>query len=490
MKSTLNRLLSVMTAAVLCFGMTACKSSTKTYYLSDYSDITTTSGDSSNTDVGTSDGTSGDSQTSGSGNATGTSGGTIQSGGVLSGGKQDTSKAKTKEQVIASMPDKLKNTEIHYFYWHDPHERMEAPALEEFEKKTGIKLVSELSSANDFFSELVSRVAAGNSPDMVRCRFTDPYALVGLQPITNTGFDFSDPAWSKDIMSAYTVNGKCYAVNLANTAILDVGVMYYNRKTLKDADMEDPYDLWKAGKWTWSKFWDMCTEFVESKRGREGYYGATFEYTNAYVLSMGSDVISYDSNTGKYTNNLNNSTLVSSWTRTVEAIETKQLYKGHDMNSFETGKILFMFSGPFSARTDDSRQVTMKKRGQLGVVPMPTDSNYQILYETTAFAVPVGAKNGAAVPYLLRWMLDQTSYDMDKVYCDSQAREAVEYAISRGNYTLPHYSRIMDQGETKCEFKVVAAGSKQIKSYFDSISPQLDAAIAAANKRMLTLDGQ
>ncbi|MBR2339010.1 MAG: extracellular solute-binding protein, partial [Clostridia bacterium] len=416
--------------------------------------------------------------------------------GVLTVGDVDLSKALTKEQVVAKMPANLKNTKIHYFYWHDPYKRMEEPALKDFEKKTGISIDFEFGAANDFYQLLAGKVAAEKAPDMVRCRYTDPYALVGLQPVNTEkiGFDFSDPAWDKAIMSAYTVNGKCYAVNLVNSAILDVGVMYYNRKAMEDAgwDEDEPYNLWKEGKWTWNKFWEMCDEFVELKNssGRSGYYGATFEYGNAYVLSMGPDAVYYDGKTSKYYNNLSDSTLLNSYKKTMAARESGALYTAHDMNNFENGKILFMFSGPFSCRTKDERQTTMKKRGYLGTVPMPTDSKYQILYETTAFAIPDGAKNPKAVPYLLRWILDQSSYDMDEVYCDSKAAEAVNYAIARGVYTLPHSNRVMSNGDTPFTFNAMAQDAAQLKTYFDSVSPLLDSAVESANKAQNNLIGQ
>ena len=71
-------------------------------------------------------------------------------------------------------------------------------------------------------------------------------------------------------MKDYTFNGKCYAVNLNDSAISDVSVIYYNKKALQDAEMEDPYQIWKKNPkaWTWEKFWSMCEQFVNANKNR------------------------------------------------------------------------------------------------------------------------------------------------------------------------------------------------------------------------------
>ena len=85
-------------------------------------------------------------------------------------------------------------------------------------------------------------------------------------------------------MKDYTFNGKCYAVNLNDSAISDVSVIYYNKKALQDAEMEDPYQIWKKNPkaWTWEKFWSMCEQFVNANKNKSGYSGATFEYGDSY----------------------------------------------------------------------------------------------------------------------------------------------------------------------------------------------------------------
>ena len=505
MNTNFKRVLCLLLAVVLCFALTACGSDGDTDTTTTTADntVTTTTVDNTVTTTTVDDGDT----TTAEGDTTTTVDNAVKttttkqkvttttknndnstiSGGVL-GGSDNSGKGLTRDEVIAKMPANLKNTKVVYFYWHNPHDRMEGPALKEFKNKTGIELVYEESSANEFYGELTARVTAGNAPDMVRNRFTSVYALAGLQPVENSGFDFSDPEWDRAIMSAYTVNGKCYGINIRNSAILDVRVMYYNRRALKaTSGLKDPYELWKKGEWTWDKFWEMCEAFVASKRGAAGYYGASFEYQNAYASTRSKDFIYFDAATNKYVNNTKDPDIITAWTITKEKADKGILTFGDRLTDFDEGKILFFSSGPFSCRTLDPRAKVLKVKKNLGTVPMPTEAatKYTQLYEVTAFGIPIGAKNAAAVPYLVRYITDQASYDMSEVYCDENALTSVNEMISRGNFIVSHVAgHITSRADNPVSVDLL---SDNLKTELDSKSPAIDAAIEEANNRLLTL---
>lgn len=89
----------------------------------------------------------------------------------------------TRDQVMAKMPAKLKNTTINYFYWNDPYANMEKEVYENFTKLTGIKVVYQQASYADYLTELSTRVASGKSPDMVRMLNNSVARIKSLQPI-------------------------------------------------------------------------------------------------------------------------------------------------------------------------------------------------------------------------------------------------------------------------------------------------------------------
>ena len=395
--------------------------------------------------------------------------------------KDDSSKktSLTKEQVIAKMPAKLKGTTIKYMYWWNPKDQMEAEAIASFEKKTGIKIQPIVASYNGFYSEVAAKIAAGDSPDIVRLMFADSTTLNLLQPITNSGFDFNDTAWHEKVLADYTFNGNTYAVNLAKSAVMDYAVIYYNKNALKAAEMQDPYTLWKKNpsSWTWAKFWQMCDEFVKAnKKSSDTYYGSVFEYPDAFVRAMGGCVYDYDSKNGKYINKITSNAMKVGWQRTLSAIDKKWLAQEFDVSLFDSGKALFYWSGPYSVRKGDARQEALKKQNALGIVPLPTDSKNQTLYEYTAFGICKGAKNAAAAPYYLRWVLDQSSYDMDNLYATKEASEVMKYVSSKENlfYGSYWYTALFND--------LYNGGTNQVQSVLDSYKNTVNLTVQKLNE--------
>ena len=393
----------------------------------------------------------------------------------------DSSKKKTslsRDEVIAKMPSNLKGTTIKYMYWWNPKNQMEKDAIASFEKATGCKIEPVVASYSDFITQLTAKVAAGDSPDIVRLLGNLTNRTSALQPITNSGFDFNDTFWDSQVMKDYTFNGKVFATNAKNSAIMDYAVIYYNKNALKNAEMEDPYTIWKntPNEWTWTNFWKMCDEFVKANNNRAGYYGATFEYLDAYVFALNGYATTYNSAKGKYVSGLTNKATIVGWQRTLDAIDKKWLVPSHDVTAFDNAKILFFWSGPYSARTEDARQEALKSQNALGIVPLPTDSKVQNLYEYTAFGIPEGAKNAAAVPYYLRWVLDQNSYDMSKVWYNAEAKEVMDYVASSDKISYNH------SYVPGLESDLKKGGSKQVESVLNSYTNVVNALIEDENK--------
>ncbi len=392
--------------------------------------------------------------------------------------------ASSCDSFIASMPQNLKGSTLTYFYWWDPKTQIEKDAIAAFEKKTGITVKTEIGSYKTFQTELAAKIAAGNSPDMVRLLSNAMYQIKCLQPITNSGYDFSDDIWWKKLKNDYTFDGKTYAVNIRpkDAAILDTYMIYYNKRALKAADMKDPYQIWKnnPSDWTWNKLWSMCEEFVNANNNKSGYYGIAFQYNNAYVRMFGCANYDYNPATGKWENYMSSPELAKRWSELI-SYNTKGLSAvNNDATSFQRAKILFNGAGPFAARVGDQTHQVLKDRGELGVVPLPTDTPYQLLYEYTAFGIPQGAKNAAAVPYYLRYVLDKNNYNLDKVYIDAQAKDVVEHTLS---YADDKY--FFGENElSELRQKLVAGTADQVKSTLESYEGKIQESVDSSNEQI------
>lgn len=50
----------------------------------------------------------------------------------------------------------------------------------------------------------------------------------------------------------------------------------YNMEMIENAGLEDPYDLWKRGEWTWDVFLDYAQKLTTGE-GTDKVYGFTSE---------------------------------------------------------------------------------------------------------------------------------------------------------------------------------------------------------------------
>lgn len=111
--------------------------------------------------------------------------------GTTSVPKENQIGGKSWEQVLASMPSKLKGTTVTMYNWNPASEYTGAPTvIQEFEEETGIKVEWNTVNFDVYVSRLASLIASGESPDLVRTRTPVPERLVSFQPLSAANFDF------------------------------------------------------------------------------------------------------------------------------------------------------------------------------------------------------------------------------------------------------------------------------------------------------------
>ncbi|MCR4889733.1 MAG: ABC transporter substrate-binding protein [Ruminococcus sp.] len=89
--------------------------------------------------------------------------------------------------------------------------------------------------------------------------------------------DFDKPLWEdvKDVNDEFMWNGKHYLAFVQATG--DKVGCIYNRKTIQEAGLDDPADLYAEGKWDWNAFEDMLQKFVDTDKQQYGIDGWWFE---------------------------------------------------------------------------------------------------------------------------------------------------------------------------------------------------------------------
>ena len=411
-------------------------------------------------------------------------------------GKDSTANANGEEtslsldEVMDSMPSSLKGTTINYFIWYDPMETVEADVIKDFEAKTGCKVNIQIGSYVNYITELNAKVSTGDAPDVVRMLNNGISRVKSLQPLDTANFNFNDTAWDKATMKDYTYNGKSYATNLVNTAFYDGLVVLYNKDNLEQNGIDDPYELWKNGQWTWSTFEKLATQY---KKLGEDYIGASFCPIDAYAMSKGTGYVTY--NGTEYVNNMSDPTLTAAWKQTLNWVKSGVVSKNiWEMDKFMAGKCGFFFASISGARTKDTGYRKFKAKKQLAVAPMPSSDDgskdYQPLIEYSAWGIPQGAKNPEAVPYFLRFMLDMKNYSGDLFISDA-AEEIYKEMISNPNRQADAAGdTITDDSGINAgaiSYEVLQSDPEQISTILQNYAGVVSDAVSKANEQISRL---
>lgn len=384
-------------------------------------------------------------------------------------------------QLLKNIPEKLKGTTLTFMYWEDLKNTDYGNVIAEFEKRSGITVKTKVITKNDYYTELAGAIAAGNSPDMVKCIYNQSHVVKNLQPIDCTGFNFNADGWDTEIMKDFTFNGKTYAMQTKNSPQYDACVVYYNKKALRKADMEDPYTIWKnnPSSWTWDKLWSMCETFLNKNGNKEGYYGIGFGIEEAYVRCFNGGFYGFDNNSGKFVSYMKASETLNRYTTLMDKISKRYSNSTWDKNSFVMGNTLFACT--FSSALEKNNAYWSQLGDNVGCVPIPTDSTSVPGFEYNTYGVPIGAKNAAAVPYFVRFVFDPEIYDMNDFYKSEQAKEIIDYTKNKAKLCY-NYGWTWEIWNA-----MVKGGSAQVKTVLDTYAPKIDDTVAVANGELASL---
>lgn len=479
MKKRILSVLSLILAIALAFSCAACgKDSEPTTDVGGNDDFFTDTEVEVSTEETTdaSQAQTGNTQQSGS---TSTSQGGSQTGAVTVGGK-------SWAEVKKSIPAKLKGSTVEIVNWNPASEYAGASeAIKKFTKETGIKVKWTVIDYSVYFTKLASRVATDTAPDVCRTRTPNIMTLQNFQPISASGYDFSDAAWDQLTMKHYTVNGKAYATCLKGTHIATPQMIFYNRDAIKKYDLEDPYKLWKAGKWTWDKLLEMGETFRKVSGNESAIASSNYDPFLPFFGVQGP--VEYDGT--KYYSVIKTEKYLKVM-QTITNLHTGTHFMEHgNSGNFDSGNILFSLGTTIYARRKNAWYSSLKSSGSLGTVPFPTISGQpyiQGMGEYEAYAIAKGAKNAVAVPYFLRYYLDPANYDMKSFFVDNQALEVHNWCMSQTNTSWPTYNGGI------ADYQDAFGGmfntpSDQVKNFIDSNAAVIDTRVKTYNETIAKL---
>lgn len=400
------------------------------------------------------------------------------------------------DEIKEQIPEELVGTTVTVYNWNPANFATGSViAIEKFEEETGINVEWITGSYDTYATDIAAMVTAEDAPDIVRMRDADFAMMKLLKPLSEVDYDFTDQAWNHDLMKEYQVNGENYAVALDNTPYVNPLIMYYNKAFIKKYNLEDPYELWKNGEWTWDKCMEITEQFLDA--AGDTYNGLALYMGTDYATSLGTTMFSYEPESSQYVSHMSDTNLVKGWQFVAQNVKKGLIMDRVYQNTFfEKELLLFCNIGSIGARTTHNYFVQQKENGTLGTVPLPSvdgqEEYYQYHTELEAYAIPQGAKNAEAAAYFLRYYLDAEHYDMNAFYCDEQAKEVVDWCMQQP--VVSDMQRIIYKDQygvdwTDIAYNLMLSDVGQIKTHLDTYSPIIDTIVETGNKTLTTMSG-
>lgn len=381
------------------------------------------------------------------------------------------------KELKKNIPSKLNGKTIKVYNWNPMSEYPGlSKTIQNFTKETNIKVEWITENYDTYLSKLASLTASDKAPDIARTHSGAPHMWNVLQPISESGFkDFSNSLWDQAQIKFNTAKGKTYSINTTDTIMGSMYILFYNKSLINKYGFDDPYKLWKSGKWTLEVFEQMLYDF-KNETSQPAYsaqaYGLEAYLTNMYGFN---GEVYFDGT--KYVTNVDNPEILKILQHVADLRNKDGLIDGANVNNFDKGNRLFYDGSGVLVKRLNSYAATVKSAGALGTVPYPTvperNERYS-LYGGEGFGIPKGAKYPEALPYYVFYVTDKSRYDLKTFFPNEQAQEVYEYLQS-----LPASNKFNSVGWDKLIHQFYYGDPNAGYSIFDEIKNVTGAQIAA-----------
>ncbi len=271
--------------------------------------------------------------------------------------------------------------------------------------------------------------------------------------------DLSKPYWDASSRETLTFGGKLYYghCDISFDHYESMAVLFYNGQLLTDNNItETPYDLYKSGKWTLDKMYDMMQTVAKDANGDGkmdesndiyGWAGREFEYLPS-LYSSNTSLIKYDDTQSTYVLNLVDETVMSVGDKLNKIInDTNLALPGRNdttRNLFKEGKVLF-----YSRLMGDYRNLR-DKEDDYGIISYPsleenTDGKVYI-QNTFTIMIPADCEDDERLATLIEDLAADTYDNVLNVYIDKavigkgtrdqQSAELLREFIQKRTYDL------------------------------------------------------
>ncbi len=201
------------------------------------------------------------------------------------------------DSVMATLPDAdVENKEVkwlaHYTKNPGTDGQSKGVGLEMFEQKYGMHIKDYSTTWDTRWDDLSTYVLGGEGIDIWPGDDTANFpkgVISGMFQPVDDYIDINDAVWqnTRAGMDIFSFGGKHFSFV---TQITAEQVCIYNKSTIEENGLDDPWELYEAGNWNWDTFKGMLQDFVDPENGLYGLDGWYYEkslWTSAGATAVG-----------------------------------------------------------------------------------------------------------------------------------------------------------------------------------------------------------
>lgn len=144
-------------------------------------------------------------------------------------------------------------------------------------------------SGSAYFEKLATMISSDDSPDIVRYEWRSfPTGMSkNMYESLDNDIALDDPLWSgmKNIAENFTYKGVHYYYPYRITTNF---ALNYNKKSIEEYALDDPYDLYMNNNWTWDTFKKLLIDWCNADENHIGYAG---EGGMSFIATTGTSLV-------------------------------------------------------------------------------------------------------------------------------------------------------------------------------------------------------
>lgn len=312
------------------------------------------------------------------------------------------------ENVMSQFRDiELENKEIKWLAHYDLNPNTSDGAskkveLEMFEKKYGGSIKYYPTTYETRYSDLSTYVLGGEGIDFFPSDTNNlPKGILSgmFQPVDDY-IDLDSDIWSKTKTAMELMNFGVKHYEFV-TDVTSEQVVIYNTQTIEENGFDDPWELYKEGKWNWDTFQNMLLDFVDEDNDMHGLDG----WYNEKALFLSAGVPTVQAVDGRLVCNINDATVEKAMNFQYDlynkglVLPLEQYDWSIQPQMMGEGRELFYLCGSWGIQGDPQTWDIQMDPEKLGIAPVPSPAGSDPYQSATlqGYVLCKGAQNPLGV---------------------------------------------------------------------------------------------